>query len=435
MNRLKVSKEESENLNIRSDEVKEIMGHIPNRIIQYGIGIIAVVLIAIMVFSFFFRYPDVINGSFYVQSSNPPAFMLSSANGKLQALYVNEGDSVEKGDLLAVVESSVNIRSYLQLKQCIKELNVLSVDSFQVLPELYSLGSLQGAYAALSKATNDLINFKELNYHQRKTTLLVDKMKELNKQFVLQKKQLKATRENYVISQQQFIRDSLLYMDKTIATAEYQKAQKLLLNESMQLNSAELNLSNTIAALNELDSRILELELVKSREEESLKAAYLQAMDIVSGDIAQWERQHCLLSPIKGKVAFSGVWEENQNIRTGQHVMTVLPFEPSTLLAKVSIPIHRAGKVKVDQRINLKFADFPYREYGLLNAQLASISQVPDSAYIGTISLPDSLLTNYGKLLPYKPNMQGLAEIITEDLSLAERMIYPLKAIFEEHVN
>ncbi len=30
--------------------------------------------------------------------------------------------------------------------------------------------------------------------------------------------------------------------------------------------------------------------------------------------------------------------------------------------------------------------------------------------------------------------MQGVAEIITDDLTLAQRMIYPLRAILEEHV-
>ena len=67
----------------------------------------------------------------------------------------------------------------------------------------------------------------------------------------------------------------------------------------------------------------------------------------------------------------------------------------------------------------------------MLVAELHSISEVPDSFYTGTIVLNDSLVTNYGKNLPFKQNMQGLAEIITEDLSLAERLLFPLKEVFK----
>ena len=148
----------------------------------------------------------------------------------------------------------------------------------------------------------------------------------------------------------------------------------------------------------------------------------------------EWEKRYCLISPIKGKVAFSGIWEKNQNVQSGQHVMTILPLKESKLIGKVTIPIDRAGKVNVNQPVKLKFTDFPYREYGMVTAKLDAISAVPDSVYIGTVYLSDSLITNYGKLLPFKQNMEGVAEIVTEDLALAERLIYPLKAIFKEHI-
>ncbi|WP_282038889.1 hypothetical protein [Saccharicrinis aurantiacus] len=70
----------------------------------------------------------------------------------------------------------------------------------------------------------------------------------------------------------------------------------------------------------------------------------------------------------------------------------------------------------------------------MVNASLDAISEVPDSAYVGTVFLNDSLISNYGTILPFKQNMQGIAEIITEDISVAERMVYPLKAILKERL-
>ncbi|GHT47636.1 hypothetical protein AGMMS49965_25760 [Bacteroidia bacterium] len=54
--------------------------------------------------------------------------------------------------------------------------------------------------------------------------------------------------------------------------------------------------------------------------------------------------------------------------------------------------------------------------------------------YTVEISLPDGLLTTYKKELPYLPNMQGQADIITEDISLLERLFLPIKKILKESV-
>jgi len=47
--------------------------------------------------------------------------------------------------------------------------------------------------------------------------------------------------------------------------------------------------------------------------------------------------------------------------------------------------------------------------------------------------LPNGLMTTYKKELPYLPNMQGQADIITEDLSLLERLVLPVKKILKEN--
>lgn len=114
--------------------------------------------------------------------------------------------------------------------------------------------------------------------------------------------------------------------------------------------------------------------------------------------------------------------------------MAVLPQKATKLIGKLSIPVRSAGKVHQGQEVNLKFVDFPSHEFGMVVTNLEGLSEVPDSAYVGTVLLPDTLVTNYGKQLPFKQNMQGVAEIITEDISLAERLVYPLKAILKENM-
>jgi len=58
------------------------------------------------------------------------------------------------------------------------------------------------------------------------------------------------------------------------------------------------------------------------------------------------------------------------------------------------------------------------------------ISLVPaNNVYNVEVSLPDSLKTNYNTELPFNQEMQGMAEIITNDRRLLERIVTPLKSI------
>ena len=104
-------------------------------------------------------------------------------------------------------------------------------------------------------------------------------------------------------------------------------------------------------------------------------------------------------------------------------------------IGKIVLPRQGAGKVKAGQRVNLKFEEYPYMEYGFAQITLTDVSMSPymDSdvgmAYIFEVVLPDSLLTQYKKVIPYHADMCGTAEIITNDLSLLDRFISPIKAV------
>jgi len=103
------------------------------------------------------------------------------------------------------------------------------------------------------------------------------------------------------------------------------------------------------------------------------------------------------------------------------------------------LPVARSGKVKAGQKVNIHLDNFPENEYGILRGRVQHISLVPAQTgtavyYAVEISLPNGLMTTYKKELPYLPNMQGQADIITEDLSLLERLVLPVKKILKESV-
>jgi HlyD family secretion protein len=91
-----------------------------------------------------------------------------------------------------------------------------------------------------------------------------------------------------------------------------------------------------------------------------------------------------------------------------------------------------AGKVKVGQQVNIKFLNYPHIDFGMVMGVIKSISLIAsDNNYTVEVDLPDGLKTSYGEELPFSHQMQGYAEIITEDIRLLERIFKPIKSILK----
>ena len=79
------------------------------------------------------------------------------------------------------------------------------------------------------------------------------------------------------------------------------------------------------------------------------------------------------------------------------------------------------------------------KQYAILRGTVKNISLTPTETggiayYSVEITLNDGLITTYKKELPYLSDMQGQADIITEDISFLERLILPVKKMLKENI-
>jgi HlyD family secretion protein len=96
--------------------------------------------------------------------------------------------------------------------------------------------------------------------------------------------------------------------------------------------------------------------------------------------------------------------------------------------------MQRSGKVKTGQLVNIKLSGYPYLEYGMVRGVVKSKSLVPaGDTYIIEIDLPEGLSTLYGKKLDFTQNMQGTAEIITEDIRLLQKLVNPFRYLLSKN--
>ncbi len=158
-----------------------------------------------------------------------------------------------------------------------------------------------------------------------------------------------------------------------------------------------------------------------------------QSFNALKKSVKEWEYTYVLSSSIEGVVGFQEFWGENQFINSGEVVFSILPSDTSTLVGKLVLPSQNAGKVVPGQKVLVKLDNFPYQQYGMLVGEVENISISPNKEgnYFVYISLPRGTTTSYDRELPFEQELLGNAEIITENLSVAERIFYKFKDLFK----
>ena len=297
-------------------------------------------------------------------------------------------------------------------------------------PSDLTLGDLQSYYAYFLKVYEDIHKFIVLDYHNQK-------IKSLEKEIIKYKKySQRLINQNTILTQEeqlslnQLKRDSLLYMQGIIPEVDYEKTKTNLLQKKYNLEQSLITQASNEIEVSKLEQHILDLQLQQNQEKNKLELTLHEAYDNMLAQISLWEQKYVMQSPVEGVVSFTRIWSENQNVRNGDVVMSVIPENQGEVVGKINLPITGSGKVKPGQAVNIKFANFPYMEYGMVRGTIRSISLVAqDKLYSAVVQLNEGLKTNYGILLEFNQDMHGIAEIITDDKRLLERIVYPVKAV------
>jgi HlyD family secretion protein len=429
---------EIENIEIRSNEVQEILGFIPHWIIRSGISLIFIIILLLFIGSWYFKYPDIISSSIIITGENPPAALIARTSGKIDTIFVHDKELVKKNDLIAVIENTANYKHILALSTKLDSLQNFFVNFdtsiYLNFNPYYELGSLQNTYSAFLKQYRDYQNFIKLNYHYRTISVLNKQLQQIRKQNQAYIKQINIQKEEFALTKKQFVRDSMLYTKNVIASSEFEKAKRDFLQKKYSLETAKNQVINNTINETRLQQNILDLELQYQDQKNKLQLGIKSAFDLLKSSIANWKLMYLFKSPIEGKVSFNKIVSKNQNVKAGETAFTVVPKNKGKIIGYLQLPVVGAGKVKTGQKVNIKLDNYPYMEYGTILAKVQSVSLVPaENFYLVVVSLPQDLSTNYNKKLPFSQQMHGTADIITEKISVLERLLNPLRMILKKY--
>lgn len=426
------------NIELRTDEVRDILQKMPHWTIRWGITIIFGAVIMLLFFTYLFRYPDLIRSEIVISAANPPAELKARASGKITSLPVFDGQEVKTGQIVAIIENPANSNDVDELGKQI-EINASFIESFKTSDLVLSersleLGEIQPYYIDYVQKVNSFFLFANQGLYIQNIKVAERRIEMQENYTKLLESQQKLMAEELELLRNSFQRDSLLYTKGVIPVSDYDNLKRSLISGQLAYENIRNQLLIAQAGIQELKQQLTTIRIDWEDKENQLKLEIVKAFDLLKNSIENWRVNYQLISPIDGCVSLSKVWAPNQNIQQGEIAMTIVPKDPLSLLGKAFIPTRGAGKVAEGQRVNIKLNNYPYMEFGMLTGKVKNISPVPVNNYYSiVIEMPEKLTTNYGLTLEMQQELWGNCEIITDDLRLIQRLIYPVKALIERN--
>lgn len=146
MEKKKFDKDE---INLRSEEVQEVLGGVPRWILRWGITLLFVFMVVLLIGSAMFKYPDIIATPMTLTGTVPVGKVMAGTSGRVNELFVTNNQEVRTGEYLAVLDNTASAKDVVQLKNYLSRLSGNPASNLPLPSPEWNLGALQNDYIQL----------------------------------------------------------------------------------------------------------------------------------------------------------------------------------------------------------------------------------------------------------------------------------------------
>ena len=424
---------ENKEIEIRSDEVQEILSAVPNWMIRWGITLIFGLILMLVFISWFIKYPDVIQGQVVLTTEEPPVKLISKTNGYIEQLYFKDNTTIKKGETIAEITNPTNKETIDSLSSLLTNFQIQNVEA--ILPLFEKIGTLGEMQTEFNNLYNNLKEYHQItkdSYYKKSLQNINLQIEYNNRLANITKGELNMLKQEIINATEKFESDSLLYHKKVISKNEFFINQSEYANKQQQIiNLKKTRVQHKITVANYSKQKN---DLTKSNEDKvrTLETNIKSATNSIRNYTQNWQQNYTIMSPIEGKLSYLSSITTNQYI-TAQEPLFAVTSNNQAYIGNVQIPSKGYGKIAVGQQVKIKLDNYPYQEYGQLVGEIENISQIAGKeGYFVQLKLTKGLTSTYKKELTYTPDMMGVAEIITEDLRLIDRIFNKFRKVLDK---
>lgn len=418
---------ENHDVELPSEEYRDIMGRSPGWLLSWGLTAFLTFLTIIFTLAYFIQYPDTLDSKIQLISNNPPVSILARNSGFLQLEVINN-DHVQKNQFLGMVVNDISYASVTYIKSWLDTLrNTLLTNNLADLRAInileLDLGSLQEPVINLIRGIERIHNDDRLgnltaSIYRLNDELLysktLDSIKE--REVLIEMKEYELAKRKFRIDSGLWAKNAISDWDFLVVRSNYLSAQK---NVHTRKKEALMRVQSRKELLWGIDDKL------RSRREEMFKIRenMMSLIDRLELSIDKWEKEYVLISPIEGHVDFYNFWRDNEYVKNGEELMSIIPLNSGEVYGQVEVGMNSVGKIEKGMQVIIDFESFPKGDFGVLEGSVLSISAMPQNEmYLVRVRLKNKLSTTYSYDIPFRQEMGGNAKIITRKQSLLSRM-------------
>ncbi|MBK8919924.1 MAG: HlyD family efflux transporter periplasmic adaptor subunit [Saprospirales bacterium] len=420
--------DDREYVELRSEEVQEILGTPPGWLVRWGTLIVLLCFAALLGVAAIISYPDVIEARVVVTTAVPPVDVVARTDGNIARFFARDRTPVKQGAVLAVLQSAANYEDIKRLDQNVRQWQSYGPDSLIEIRPLQNLdiGEIQPDYSTF---VQDVANYRfgkqdKSSSIQRNIGSINRQIDKLSKSIEMEETAKRRIQNQLATAREYFQKQRELFASGLIAQVDLEKERQRLDDLERQYDILDDNIFRKQSEIISLKKNLNDVSFGEREDEASAAGRLRQSLNTLRASLDKWKQTYLLVAPIDGLVSLNaGFFSEKQYVKQGEQILVIVPPKSDIIIGRLLLPMTGSGKVRPGQRVILKLDSYPYFEFGTLRGIVISKSLVPkDNRYAILISLPDGLKTSFNRQIPFEQQLQGNAEIITEEKQFLQRL-------------
>lgn len=352
--------------------------------------------------------------------------------GIVKEIAVHEGDAVDKGDVLLVLDGS-GAREDLARAQGLQRSLSLQEERLRAYVEgrEADFSAFGGVAADLADQAMFSRGMSEARDQERK--VVREQIAQRQHAIETLESELETLRANRAITADLYGRHAKLNKKGYISDVQMLKTRQSLNSIEGEIRQAESRITATQAELAEFQNRLTSLDArLRDDANERLdkllseKAQNAELIEKLQDRVARLE----VRAPARGLVKGLNVQTVGSVAQPGQTLMEIVPTDED-MIVQVKIPPQHIGHVHPGQRVEVKFSSFDFSRYGVVPGELEHISASTfkgdggERFYQGRIRLAHGYVGHDARNV-VMPGMTVMADIITGEKTVLQYLLKPI---------
>lgn len=425
--------EEHEHIEIRSEEVQEILGTPPGWMARYGTLFAFVVVVIVGWAGFLVKYPDTIEEPVTVTTSDPPKRLVTESRGRVKTVMVRNEQEVQAGEVLIVFENNASLEDILSLETAIIAVGNAPSDSALLNfspPANMVLGELKDELFEFYRRQQDLRQYLSNPYDNFNIQQLRNEMGKLQGMIRSDRGRWASIDREIELVENRLRKEEQLSRENLLAEERVTKTREGLLGLRRTQEGIEASIRSKELDIEGIQSEMSGVRQVTKEGRQDAAIAMRESFQALQKAVEEWKRQFVISSPIKGIVSFNmESISEQQFVPADREIGVVVPLKRQKTKGFIQADMSKAGKIRRGQKVVIKLDSYSYAEYGAIEAFVEKKGQVPiDGNILVEIGFEDELITTLGRRIEPSREMKGKATIITNDKRFIERVFESVRS-------